>query len=62
MFYLRRFEFDIMDDGMDEFNVFLQRNQISLQELFVVMYCGTINKEKVLQIVRDKMISGEIAL
>ncbi len=62
MFYLRRFEFDIMDDGMDEFNAFLQRNQVSLQELFVVMYCGTINKEKVLQIVRDKMISGEIAL
>lgn len=62
MFYLRRFEFDIMDDNIEEFNQFLQSNQVSLQELFVVMYCGTINKEKVLQIVKDKMISGEIVL
>lgn len=62
MFYLRRFEFDIMDSNMDEFNRFLETNQISSQELFVVMYCGNINREKVLKIIQDKMICGEITL
>lgn len=62
MFFLRRLEFDIMDDNMDIFNQFLKKNQVSLQELFVVMFCGSINKEKVLQIVKDKMANGEIVL
>lgn len=62
MFFLRRLEFDIMDDNMDIFNQFLKKNQISLQELFVVMFCGNINKEKVLQIVQDKIANGEIVL
>lgn len=62
MFFLRRLEFDIMDDNMDIFNRFLKENQVSLQELFVVMFCGNINKEKVLQIVKDKIANGEIVL
>lgn len=62
MFYLRRFEFDIMDSNIDEFNRFLKTNQISSQELFAVMYCGNINREKVLQIIQDKMVCGEITL
>lgn len=62
MFYLRRFEFDIMDSNIDEFNRFLEMNQISSQELFAVMYCGNINREKVLKIIQDKMICGEITL
>ena len=60
MFYLRRLEFDIMDDSLDAFNQFLIVNQVSRQELFAVMYCGNIDKEKVLQIIKDKMINGEI--
>lgn len=62
MFYLRRLEFDIMDDSLDAFNQFLIVNQVSRQELFAVMYCGNIDKEKVLQIIKDKMINGEIAI
>ena len=60
MFYLRRLEFDIMDDSLDAFNQFLIVNQVSRQELFAVMYCGNIDKERVLQIIKDKMINGEI--
>ncbi len=60
MFYLRRLEFDIMDDSLDAFNQFLIVNQISRQELFAVMYCGNIDKERVLKIIKDKMINGEI--
>lgn len=62
MFYLRRIEFDIMDDSFDEFNWFIKENQISVQELFVVMYCGNIDREKVLQIIKDKIMCGEIVL
>lgn len=62
MFYLRRFEFDIMDCNIDEFNRFLETNQISSQELFAVLYCGNINREKVSKIIQDKMICGEITL
>ncbi len=60
MFYLRRLEFDIMDDSLNAFNQFLIVNQVSRQELFAVMYCGNIDKERVLQIIKDKMINGEI--
>ena len=62
MFYLRRFEFDIMDDSMAAFRQFLSMNHVSLQELFAVMFCGTCDKEKVLQIIKDKMLSGEIVI
>ena len=62
MFYLRRFEFDIMDDNMSAFRQFLSMNHVSLQELFAVMFCGTCDKEKVLQIIKDKMLSGEIVI
>lgn len=62
MFYLRRFEFDIMDDNMAAFRQFLSMNHVSLQELFAVMYCGNIDKEKVLRIIKDKMLSGEIVI
>lgn len=62
MFYLRRFEFDVMDDAEDAFNRFLEINQVSLQELFAVMYCGNIDKGKVLQIIKDKIKSGEIMI
>lgn len=61
-FYLRRLEFDIMDDGMEAFNQFLSMHRVSLQELFAVMYCGNIDKEKVLQIMKDKMLNGEIVI
>lgn len=62
MFYLRRFEFDIVDDGMEAFNQFLEMNHVSLQELFAVMYCGNIDKKKVLQIIKGKITNGEIVI
>ena len=64
MFYLRRLDFEIGDESeyMDEFSQFLTRNRVSPAELLVVLYCGVPNIEKVLQIVEDKMKSGEIVL
>lgn len=62
VFYLRRIEFDVMDDGMDEFYRFLEQNMVSLQELFVVLYCGVAHREKVRQIIQEKIIEGKIRL
>ena len=64
MFYLRRFDFEIGDESeyMDEFKQYLKRNRVSVSELLVVLYCAVPNIDKVLQIVKDKMKSGEIIL
>lgn len=62
LFYIRRLDFDIMDDGVDGFRQFLSENRVSPQELFIVLYCGAVHKERVLQIIKDKMSSGEIIL
>ena len=61
-FYFWRIEYDILDDGMEEFCQFLKQNQVSAQELFSVMYCCVIRKEKVMGIIKEKMITGEIEL
>ena len=64
MFYLRRLDFEIGTESeyIDEFNQFLAQNQVSSSELLLVLYCSVPNIEKVLQIVKDKMESGEIVL
>lgn len=65
MFYLRRLAFEIGDESeyMDEFNQFLTRGGgVSASELLVVLYCAVPDVDKVLQIVKDKMKSGEIVL
>lgn len=62
MFYIRRLDLDIMDNGMDEFRQFLAENDVSLPELFIVLHCGAVHRERALQIVKDKMSSGEIVL
>lgn len=61
-FYLWRIEFDVMDDSMETFSQFLKQSQISAQELFSVMYCCVIHTEKVLEIIKGKIIAGEIVL
>lgn len=64
MFYLRRLDFEIGDESeyMDEFIQFLTENRVSSSELLLVLYCSVPNIENVLQIVKDKMLSGEIVL
>lgn len=53
-FYLRRIDFDVMDDKMEEFYYFLSDNRISSYELLTVIDFSVVNKEKVL-----KAIGGE---
>ena len=62
VFYLRRIDFDVIDDGMDEFYLFLEQNKVSLQELFIVLYCGVVHKEKVQRIIQEKIKEGKIRL
>lgn len=64
MFYLRRLDFEIGDEheNIKELNQFTTSNHVSPSELLVVLYCGAADKEKVLQMVKDKMKSGEIVL
>lgn len=53
-FYLRRIEFDVVDDNLQEFYQFLIQNEISSYELMTVMEYSVVHKEKVL-----KAIKGE---
>lgn len=47
-FYLRRIDFDVLEE-MESFYRFLMQNQVSSYELLGVMDFGIVNKEKVLQ-------------
>lgn len=59
-FYLRRIDFDTIDESMVEFEQFVAQNNVSLPELMIVMYCCVVHKEKVLQIIQGKIAKGEI--
>lgn len=56
-FYLRRIEFDIMDDNLDIFYQFLLQNQVSSYELLRVIDFCVVHKDKVLRIIRGE---GEV--
>jgi hypothetical protein len=62
MFYLRRFDYDLAESHLKEFYRFVEVSQVSSQELFIVLYCGVIHKDKVLQIIKDKMVTGDLKL
>lgn len=53
-FYLRRIDFDRIDDNLDEFYEFLSQNQISSYELLTVIGFSVVNKEKVLKVIRGE--------
>lgn len=50
-FYLRRLDFDIMDDGLDDFYAFLSENQISVYELVTAIRYSVVHKEKIMQLI-----------
>lgn len=62
MFYLRRFDFDVAEEHLEGFNQFIKKYQVSLQELFIVLYCGVVDKDKVLQIIKEKIVLGDLVL
>lgn len=53
-FYLRRIEFDVVDDNLQEFYQFLIQNEISSYELRTVMEYSVVHKEKVLKAIRGE--------
>lgn len=52
-FYLRRIDFDIGRDNLDVFREFFNENQISLQEIVLVVQQAVVHKDKVLQIIEE---------
>lgn len=56
-FYLRRIEFDVMDE-LETFYQFLLQNQVSSYELLGVMNFCVVNRDKVLRVINE----GESAL
>ena len=53
-FYLRRLDFDVMDEGLDDFFAFISENQISVYEIVVVTRYSVVHKEKVMQMIEGK--------
>lgn len=56
-FYLRRIDFDMMDDDIQVFHNFLMQNEVSSYELLMVIRFSVVNEEKVLN--RIKGVSYE---
>ena len=52
-FYLRRIDFDVMDDSLDAFYQFLSQSRISSYELLRVIDFSVVHKEKVLRLIKD---------
>ena len=57
-FYLRRIEFDLLDN-MDDFFTFLKEEDVSVSELMIVMKQTTVNFEKVMTGIRGYYESGK---
>lgn len=54
-FYLRRLDFNIGENSLDEFRIFFVNNQISSQELRLLIQQSVVHKEKVLQIIKEQL-------
>lgn len=54
-FYLRRIEFDVMDDSPDEFYQFLVSEQVSSYELLASLDRNVVHKEKVMQAINKSV-------
>lgn len=53
-FYLRRLDFDVLDEGLDDFFAFISENQISVYEIVVAIRYSVVHKEKVMQMIEGK--------
>lgn len=53
-FYLRRIDFDVIGDSLEEFYRFLSQEGISSYELLAAIDFSTVHKEKVLQYIKAK--------
>ncbi|MDD6810707.1 MAG: hypothetical protein PUD93_02395 [Lachnospiraceae bacterium] len=53
-FYLRRIDFDVIGNGLQEFYLFLIQNEISSYELITIIEYSVVHKEKVLKVIKGK--------
>lgn len=53
-FFLRRIDFDLVDDGLEEFYSFITQWKISSYELLAAIDFGAVHKEKVLKVIKGE--------
>ena len=51
-FFLRRIDFDLLDDGLQDFYTFIAQYKISSYELLAAIDFGVVHKEKVLKVIK----------
>ncbi len=57
-FYLRRMDFDVIGESMQDFYSYMTTNQVSAYELMTVMEYSVVHKDKVLKIIRGEEQKG----
>lgn len=53
-FFLRRIDFDLVDDGLEDFYTFITQWKISSYELLAAIDFGVVHKEKVLKVIKGE--------
>ena len=53
-FFLRRIDFDFIDDGLKDFYTFITQWKISSYELLAAIDFGVVHKEKVLKVIKGE--------
>lgn len=61
-FYLRRIDFDMIDDGMESFYQFLAMKKVSSYELLRVIDFSVVHKDKVLRIIQGEHFAPDSAV
>ncbi len=59
-FYLRRIDFDVLDE-LESFYQFLLQNQVSSYELLRAIDFGVVNRDKVLRVINEGALPGQTA-
>ena len=53
-FFLRRIDFDLLDEGLEDFYTFITQWKISSYELLAAIDFGVVHKEKVLKVIKGE--------
>lgn len=53
-FFLRRIDFDLLDEGLEDFYAFITQYKISSYELLAAIEFGVVHKEKVLKVIKGE--------
>lgn len=53
-FFLRRIDFDMIDDGLEEFYSFITQWKVSSYEMLAAIEFGVVHKDKVLKVIKGE--------